>query len=105
MTDPGASSPRMCGQRVFADDDCCTEGPCTDVAEWIHPETGLALCALHESNARRYGDGVEWLVGPTKVSFPAGWERLDVPEPVPDTTLEVVREGAGLVTWDGRSPG
>ena len=104
MTDT-ASEPLTCGQRVFADDDCCTEGACTDPAAWIHPESGLTLCELHESNARRYGDGGEWMVGTAKVSFPAGWERLAIPEPARDTTLEVVREGAGLVTWDGPSLG
>lgn len=81
-----------CGQMLQPQDDCCAgTTTCQSAAAWIHQESGVALCELHERNARTFG-GLkfrEWTVGLTKVSYPEGWTHVDdglpltVEEPAP----------------------
>ncbi|GMU41036.1 MAG: hypothetical protein AMXMBFR23_19020 [Chloroflexota bacterium] len=74
-----------CGQMLNPSDDCCAgTTTCSAAAAWIHRESGLALCEVHERNARIFG-GVkfgEWTVGTTKVPYPAGWFHADTGAPL-----------------------
>ena len=69
-----------CQQTLSPADDCCAgESTCEAAAAYIHREGGVALCEVHERNARIFG-GLkfrEWTVGRTTVSYPDGWTHVD----------------------------
>ncbi len=69
----------LCTQLVTTGDDCCMDEACGQAAMWRHEQSGVGMCAVHESNARQWSHATpgEWRVGGANVSYPEGWTNIE----------------------------